>query len=175
MFGDIVAVHVDIVTIGVKGVVKNERRVHERTGIDKTSPFLDFHFLNVEDKTSVEYLERDRALSSKQNDFVVRDLVSKPHVGWHPLRLVDLRVVNFLPNIPRNVVDLNRVNYSLLVNPTSKGKYVVVLERAQRDTSSRYPHFVDGLPFVLLSVVCLTPSIYLVVHECAYHIDKTLD
>jgi hypothetical protein len=76
VLGDVVAVNVDIVTIRVEVVVENERRVHERARVNKTSPFLDFHFLNVEDKTSVEYLESDRALSSKQNDLVVSNLVS---------------------------------------------------------------------------------------------------
>lgn len=131
MLGDVVAVNVDIVTIRIEVVVENERRVHERARVNKTSPFLDFHFLNVEDKTSVEYLESDRALSSKQNDLVVSNLVSESHIRWNPLALVDLRVVNLLPHIAGYVVNLNGVDNPFLINAPTERKNVVVLECAK--------------------------------------------
>ena len=100
MLRDIVAVDIHIVSISVEIVVEDKGRVHKGTRVNKTSSFLDLHLFNVEDKTSVEYLESDRALSSKQNDLIVRNLVSQTHVGWHPIRFVDLQVLNLLPHIP---------------------------------------------------------------------------
>ena len=72
---DVVLVHIDIVSVCVKMVVEDKRRIHEGARINKTSSLFDFHFLNVEDKTSVEYLERNCALATEENDFVVCDLV----------------------------------------------------------------------------------------------------
>ena len=84
MLGNVVAVNINIVTIRIQIVVENKRRVHKRTRVYKTSPLFYLHLLNVEDKTSVENLESDRAFSSKQNDFVVCNLVSQSHIGRHP-------------------------------------------------------------------------------------------
>ena len=128
MLRDVVAVHIDIITVSVEVVVEDERRVHKRTGVNKTSPFLDFHLFNVEDKTSVEDLESDRALPAEQNDFVVCDLIGQTHIRWHPFRLIYLRILDFLPNISRNVIHFNCVDNSLLVDSASERKDVIVLE-----------------------------------------------
>ena len=175
MLGDVVAVYVDIVTIGVEVVIEYERRIHEGAWVNKTAPFLDFHFLNVEDKTSVENLESDRALSSKQNDLVVRYLVSQTHVGRNPLGLVDLRVVNLLPHIAGYVVDFDGVNNTLLINASTKRKDVVVLERAQRHARPWDTHFVNLLPLVFLRIVYFAPPIDLVVHKSSHHVNEALN
>lgn len=99
MLRDVVAVHIDIVSVSVEIVVKDKGRVHKRTRVNKTSSFLDFHLFNVEDKTSVEYLESDRALSSKQNDLIVCNLISQTHIRWNPINFVHLQVFNLLPHV----------------------------------------------------------------------------
>jgi hypothetical protein len=99
VLGDIVAVDINIVSVSVEIVVEDKGRIHEGTRVNKTSSFLYFHLFNVEDKTSVEYLESDRALSSKQNDLIVCNLISQTHIGWHPIHFVDLQVFNLLPHI----------------------------------------------------------------------------
>ena len=68
--------HVDVVTVGVETVSEDERRVHERAGVYQTASLVDLHALHVEDEYSVEDLEGQGALASKDHDFLLSDLIS---------------------------------------------------------------------------------------------------
>jgi hypothetical protein len=46
------------------------------------------HLLHVKHEASIEDLERQRRLSTKYQDFVLRYLVCESHVGRHPLCLI---------------------------------------------------------------------------------------
>ena len=91
--------HVDVIAVGVQVVVEHERRVHEGAGVNKTTPLLDFHLLDVEYETAVEDMESNSALPTKKNNLVVSDLVCQSHVRWHPIRLVYFRTCNLLPHV----------------------------------------------------------------------------
>ena len=68
--------HGDVIAIGVETVAEDERRVHERAGVNQTASLVDLHALHVEDEHSVEDLEGQSALASKDHDFLLSDLVS---------------------------------------------------------------------------------------------------
>ena len=156
---------IHIVSVSVKIFVEDKGRVPKGARVNKTYSFLDFHLFNVKDKTFVEYLESDCALSFKQNDLIVRNFISQTHVGWHAIPFVDLQVLNLLPHIPRDVVNFNRVKNPLLVDTASKGEDVVVLKGTKRHSSSWYTHIINLLPLVLLSVIHLAAAVNLVVDK----------
>ena len=167
--------HVDVIAVSVQVVVEHEWRVHERAGVNKTSPLLDFHLLDVEYEAAVEDMESHCALPTKKNDLIVSDLVRKPHVRRHPVGLVHLWAGDLLPQVPRNVVDLDGVNDPLLVDSASESEDVVVLESAERHASSWHSHLGDDLPLVLLGVVDLAVAIDLVSHKGPNDVDEVLD
>lgn len=128
---DRVAMHIHVVSVRVQVAVEHERSVHERAWVNKTAMLTNAHLLNVEYIATVEDLEQYRRLSSKDHDFLVRDLVGQSHVRGHPTSLVDARAPAYLlPNVPLDVVDFDRIYYSLLINPTAKCEHVLVLECA---------------------------------------------
>ena len=76
-------------------------------------------------------MEGCRTLTSKQKDFVIRDLVGKTHVRRHPVGLVDLGSANLLPHVPRDVINFYRINNALLIYSSTKSEDVVVLKYCQ--------------------------------------------
>lgn len=175
LLGDVVLMDVDVVAVGVEALVENKRRVHKRTWINKASTFANFHFLNIEDETTVEDMEGCSAFATEQNDFVVSNLVRQAHVGGHPLRLVHLGCADLLPHVARDVVALNGVNDPLLVNSATESEDVVVFEDTQRSAGARHAHISDQLPFVLLRVVYFAVAVDLVAYEGADDVDEVLD
>ena len=81
--------HKDVIAVGVETPIENQWRVHKGTGVDKTAPLLDLHLLHVKHEASIEDLKRQRRLSTKYQDFVLRYLVCESHVGRHPLCLIN--------------------------------------------------------------------------------------
>ncbi len=167
--------HIDVVTISIQTVVEHQRCVHKRTWIHQTATLTNLHLFNVKDKTAVENVECHRAFATKKKDLVVSDLVSQPHVGGHPLGLVDLGGRDFLPNIARNVINFNSIHDSLLIDSSPESKDVVVLEDAERGASARHAHISDQFPLVFLGVVNFAVAVHLVAHEGADHVDEVLD
>ena len=49
--------HKDVIAISVETPVEDQGCVHEGTGVDKTAPLLDLHFLDVKYEASIEDLE----------------------------------------------------------------------------------------------------------------------
>ena len=111
-------------------MVEYKRGIHEGAWIHKWSSFLDAHSLKIEDKATVENLERQRTLSSKDHDLFVRDLVGIAHVSRNPFGLVAATSWNLLPGIALNVIDLDCVNYSLLIYSSTEREEILVLEAA---------------------------------------------
>ena len=131
MLRDVVLVHVDVISVGIEVVVEHERGVHETARVHKASPFAKFHLLDIEDKASVENVERCGALASEKKNLVVGDLMGEAHVRWNPTRLVDLGSANLLPDVARDVIDFDRVDDALLVDTPAKRKNVVIFEDAE--------------------------------------------
>lgn len=172
---DVVLVDVNVVAIGVEAVVEDQRSVHEAAGVDKATTLAKLHFLNVEHEAAVEDVEGSCALSTEQQNLVIGDLVGEAHVAGHPARLVDLGRSYFLPDVARDVVDLDGVHNPFLVDTTSECKDVVVLEDTEGGSGAGHTHISNKLPFVLLGVVYLTVAINLIANERANDIDKVLD
>ncbi len=166
---------VNIISIGVQTVVKYQWGIHEAAWVYKTSPFTNLHLLHIEHEAAVEDMESGRALATEEKDLIVSDLVSETHVGGHPLRFVDLWCINLLPDITRNVVTFNSIDNTLLINPSSKGEDIVVLEDTKTGACARHAHISDQLPLVFLSVIDFAVTIDLVAHKCANHINEVLD
>ena len=166
---------VDVISVGVEGVVEHEGCVHEATRIYKTSPLTNLHFLDIEDKTAVENVESEGALASKEQDLVVGDLVGQAHVGGHPARLVNLGCADLLPHVARDVVHFYRVHDSFLVNSSAKGENVVVFEDSEGSASARHAHISNELPLVLDGVIDLAVAVHLVAHERTNHVDEVLN
>ena len=78
-------------------MAKDKRRVHERARVNQAASLVDLHALHVEDKNTVEDLEGQSALASKDHDFLLGYLISQRHVTWNPLGLVTDRAWNLLP------------------------------------------------------------------------------
>jgi hypothetical protein len=87
------------------------------------------HLFNIKNETAVKDLESHSALASEYQNLVLRNLVSKAHVSWHPLGLIHNRSRDFLPDVSRNIIAFNCVNNSLLIDPASKRENEIVLER----------------------------------------------
>ena len=68
---------VDIVSESIQIATEDQRGVHERARIHKLALLSNFHSLDVEYETTVEYLERKSTLASEDQDFMVSDLVSQ--------------------------------------------------------------------------------------------------
>ena len=129
---------VNIVSICVHVSAEYQWSIHERARIDKFAFLSNLHFLHIKNEASVEDLLSQSTLTAKNDDFIFSNLISQTHVTWNPCRFVTqwpggLRTdsSNFLPDILRNIVALNGVYDSLLVNSTSEGKDVVVFEGAE--------------------------------------------
>ena len=167
--------HVDVVSVGVEVRVEDEGRVHERAGVHQTAPLTNLHFLNIEDEAPVEDVESRRAFATKEDDLVVGDLMSKAHVGGHPVRLVDFSATNFLPHISGDVINFDCVHDALLVDSSSEGEDVVVLKDAKGGSCAWNSHISDQLPLILLGIVNLTVAVHLVAHKGANDIDEVLN
>jgi len=172
---NIVAVHVDVVSISIQASVKDEGSVHERARVDKTSMFAHAHLLHVEDIASIENLEHDGAFSAEDHDFLVCNLVSKAHVRGHPVALINHRSLNFLPDISLDIIAFDGIYNALLVNSASKRKHVIVFKGAKRYSSSRDAHLSNNFPLILLTVILLTIAEDLVVDKCADNVKEALD
>ena len=48
---------VDVIAIGVEGVVEDEGRVHEAARVDQAAPLTNLHLLNVKYEAAVENME----------------------------------------------------------------------------------------------------------------------
>jgi len=168
-------VHENIVSVGVKTFVEHEGCVHEWAWVNKTSPLFDYHLLYIENETTIKNLESLSAFSSKDQNFIVSDLVRQSHVGRNPLGLVNHTGRNFLPDIPWNVITFNSVNKIFLGNTATEGEHIVVLERTQADSGTGNSHLVDDLPLVLLSVILLTLTVDFVINKSSHDIDEALD
>lgn len=57
--------NVGVVSIGVETSIEDERRVHKRAGVDKTTSLTDLHLLNIENETAVKDLKSHRTLAAK--------------------------------------------------------------------------------------------------------------
>lgn len=167
--------HVNIIAVGIEIGVENKRRIHKRTRVDQAASLTNLHFFDIEDKAPIEDVESDGTLATEQQDLVVCDLVSQAHVGGHPVRLVDLRSTDLLPNVSRNVIYLDCINNTLLIYSAPKGKDVVVLEDTKGGSSTRHSHISDELPFILLGIVNFTVSVDLVSNKSSNDIDEVLN
>jgi hypothetical protein len=172
---DIVAMHVNVITVSIQTSIEDERGIHERTWVNKTSMFAHAHLLNVKHIAPVEDLEHDGALSTENHDLLLSDLMCEAHVGGHPVALVNHRSLDLLPDITLDVVALDSVHDTLLVYSTSEGEHVVILEGTERDSGSGDSHFCQDLPFILLTIVLLTVSKHLVVDKGSYNIQESLN
>jgi len=166
---------VDIITVGIEIRVENERCIHKRTRVDQATSLTNLHFLYIKDEASVEDVESDGTLTTEQQDLVIGDLMSQTHVRGHPVRFVDLRSTDLLPNVSRNVIHLDCINNTLLIYSAPKGKDVVVLENTKGGSGTRHSHVSDELPLILLGVVNFTVSVDLVSNECSNDIDEVLN
>ena len=88
---------------------------------------------------------------------------------------VNFRRSNFLPNVARNVVTLDGVNNSLLVNSTSESEDIIVLKDAKRGSSTRDTHIRYELPLIFLGVVHFAVAVDLIAYKCADDVNKVLD
>ena len=120
----------NIIAKGVQVAAEYQWSVHKRAWVNQFSLLPDFHLLDVEYKAAVKDLESQGALTSKNQDFVVRDLVGKAHIARNPLRFVQRRgsALNLLPDVLRDVVTLNCINYILLIDPSTECENEVVFE-----------------------------------------------
>ena len=157
--------NIDVITVSVEASIEDQRSVHEGAGVDKTSMFTHAHLLNVKHITTVEDLEHHGALATEYHDLLLSYLMRQPHVGGHPVALVNHRSLNLLPDIAFNIVTLNGVNNTLLVNSASESKHIVVLKGTERNTGSGYSHLSQDFPLILLTIVLLTVAEHLVVDE----------
>ena len=73
-------------------------------------------------------MESECTFASEEQDLVVSDLMSKAHVAWHPVGLVDLRGGDFLPDIARDVINFYCVYNSLLIDSSTECEDVIVLK-----------------------------------------------
>ena len=80
-----------------------------------------------------------------------------------------------MPNVSFDIVDLDSIYDSFLVDSASKRKHVVVLEGAEADTCAWDAHLCEDFPLVLLGIVLLAVAVYLVVDESADDVEETLD
>ena len=80
-----------------------------------------------------------------------------------------------MPDVLADIVTLDSIYNIFLINSTSKGKNVVVFERAQGDARSGDSQRVDLLPLVFLDIIDLTEPVNLTVDERANNIDESLD
>ena len=167
--------HVDVIAVGVKARVEYQWCVHERTRIHEAASLTNLHLFHIEDETSIEDVESCGALATEQKNLVVSDLVRQSHVRRHPVGLGNLGPADLLPDISRNVVNFDRIDNALLVDPATKCKDVVVLEDAERRASTWDAHVGDELPLVLLGVIDLAVAVHLIAHERSNHIDEVLD
>ena len=76
-----------------------------------------------------------------------------------------------MPDVLGNIIALNGVNDSFLVDSSSKREDIVVFERAKCHTRSCNSETVDLLPLIFLDVINLTESIDLRIDECAYDVN----
>ncbi len=115
-----ILVNIDIISISIQGMVENQRCVHKRARVHHGAAFFDHHALKVEDKDSIEDLERKSALSSEYHDLLISDLISIRHVSGDPLSLIAATSRNFLPRVLFNIIYFNGIDNSLLINSSSK-------------------------------------------------------
>lgn len=123
--------YIYVISVCIETLIEHKRRVHERTRIHEAAPLTNLHFLDIKDIAPVENVEGGRTLSTEEKDLVVSDLVSQAHIGRHPIRLVNLWRRNFLPDIARDVIALDGIHDSFLVNPASESEDIVVLKDAK--------------------------------------------
>ena len=176
LFCDAVLVDENVVSEGVEIASEYQWRVHERARVYQFAFLADLHLLDVEYEAAVEDLESERALATEYQDLIVRNLVGKTHVSRDPLRFIkrSRSTGDLLPHVFRDVIALNRVNYVLLVDSTTKCKDEVVFEGAEGHARSCDSETVYLLPLVLLDVVDLTEAIHLTVDERADDINESL-
>lgn len=91
--------HINIVAIRVETPIEYKRSVHERTWINEGATLPNLHLLNVKHEAPIEDLERQGRFTTKDQNFILCNLVGQSHVRWHPPCLVDQGRWNFLPNI----------------------------------------------------------------------------
>lgn len=135
LFGNAILVDVNIISKSIQVAAEHQGRIHEGAWIDELSFFIDLHFLDIEYEASIEDLLSDCTFTTKNHDFIVRNLVCKTHVTRDPVRLINGQICristcgyNLLPHILGDVIALNGVNNVFLINSTSKCKNEVVLE-----------------------------------------------
>jgi hypothetical protein len=116
LLGDVVSVDKVVIAIGVEMMVKDEGSVHEGTGVHKTASLLDNHALKVKDENSIENLECEGTLPSKNHDLFVSYLIGITHVGRDPVSLIAILLFNELPSVALDIVDLNDINNALLID-----------------------------------------------------------
>lgn len=80
-----------------------------------------------------------------------------------------------MPNVLRDVIALNCVNDVLLVDPSSKGKNVIIFERAESYTGPSNTKAINLLPLILLNIIDLAEAVNLAVDESADDINKALN
>ena len=85
LLSDVILMNVDVITKCVHVATKHKRCVHEAARIHEFAFLSDLHLLDVQYKHSAEDLECDGTLSTKDQDFIVSDLISKAHVSRNPL------------------------------------------------------------------------------------------
>jgi len=98
------------------------------------------HLLYVKYIAAVKDLEHYGTLASKDHDLLLSDLMSQAHVGGHPVALVNHWCGDLLPDITLDIVALDSVHDTLLVHSSSESEHIVVLEGAERDSSSGDSH-----------------------------------
>jgi len=175
LLSDVIFVDVDVISKSIKVSAEHQWGVHERARVNKLSFLSDRHFLDVEYEASIEDLLSKGTLSSEDDDFIISDLIRKTHVSRDPSSLVQGWTLNFLPHILRDIVAFNSVNDVLLINPSSKSKNVVILERGESNSRSGYAETINLLPLVFLDVIDLTKAIDLTVDKGSNHINEALN
>ena len=128
LFSDFVFVDVNVISKCVQVSTKYKRCIHERARVNKFSFFSDLHFLYIEYEASIEDLRSQSTFTSKNHNLIVSNLVSQTHIPLNPRGFINLRSRNFLPNIFWDIIALNSVYNSLLVNSASKCKDEVIFE-----------------------------------------------
>ena len=134
LLSNLVLVNVNVITKSIEVTSKHQGCIHKRAWIDKLTFLFDFHLLEIEYETSIEDLESQSALATEDKNFIVGDLIRQAHVSWNPLRLINLRSLDLLPNILGDIIALDSVNDIFLVDSTSKCKQKVVFESAESNT-----------------------------------------
>lgn len=112
--------NINIISVSIQGMVENQRCVHERARVHHGSAFFDDHAFKVEDKDSIEDLERKSTLSSEYHDLLICDLIGIRHVSWDPLSLIAAPSRNFLPRVLFNIIYFNGIDNSLLIDSSSE-------------------------------------------------------